>query len=315
VDAKKDFFISYTSVDSTWAEWIAYVLEEQGFSTILQAWDFRPGSNFVLEMQRAASVASRTIMVLSPEYLKSQFTAPEWAAAYGQDPQGLNRKVVPVQVRACHPTGLLAPIVQIRIDGLNEDEAHERLIAGIKETRTKPISRPAFPGVTTPVSHKSFPGSSDSPIVRSILPSLMNVPTDADKRRFVKQGFDQVKQLFEANLVAATKKEPRVETDFSPQTASDFRAELFVDGKSKSSCRIWQDGMHSKNNICYSSGHNLLQDGCNEILGLAVDGGLHFSAQMAMGSFKHEKSFNLKKLTAEEAAEYLWQRFISPLDN
>jgi TIR domain len=72
-----DFFISYNSVDKDWSEWIAYVLEEQGFSVVIQAWDFRPGANFVLEMQRAASEAHRTVMVLSPDYLQSQFASAE----------------------------------------------------------------------------------------------------------------------------------------------------------------------------------------------------------------------------------------------
>ena len=45
-----DFFISYTAADVRWAEWIAWVLEEkQKCTTTLQAWDFVPGSNFVLE--------------------------------------------------------------------------------------------------------------------------------------------------------------------------------------------------------------------------------------------------------------------------
>ena len=77
----KDFFVSYNKADRAWAEWIAWVLEEAGYSTVIQAWDFRPGSNFVLEMQKAAAEAERTIAVLSPEYLTARFTQPEWAAA------------------------------------------------------------------------------------------------------------------------------------------------------------------------------------------------------------------------------------------
>ena len=42
-----DFFISYTAVDSSWAEWVAWTLEDAGFSTVIQAWDFRAGRNFV----------------------------------------------------------------------------------------------------------------------------------------------------------------------------------------------------------------------------------------------------------------------------
>jgi hypothetical protein len=33
-----DFFISYTKADQGWAEWIAWQLEQAGYSTVLQAW-------------------------------------------------------------------------------------------------------------------------------------------------------------------------------------------------------------------------------------------------------------------------------------
>src|SRR6202030_2215507 len=81
-----DFFISYNKADRPWAEWIAWVLEEAKYSVILQAWDFRPGMNFVLEMQKATAGAKRTIVVLSEDFLKAKFTQPEWAAAFAQDP-------------------------------------------------------------------------------------------------------------------------------------------------------------------------------------------------------------------------------------
>ena len=86
---KKDFFISYTSADKDWAEWIAWQLEAAGYTTIIQAWDFGPGENFVLAMQKAATEADRTIAVLSPDYLQSQFTAPEW--------QPLSLRILPVR--------------------------------------------------------------------------------------------------------------------------------------------------------------------------------------------------------------------------
>ena len=49
----KDFFISYNKADRRWAEWIAWQLENTGYTTVLQDWDFRPGANFLLEMQDA----------------------------------------------------------------------------------------------------------------------------------------------------------------------------------------------------------------------------------------------------------------------
>ena len=80
-----DFFISYNQADRGWAEWIAWQLEEADYSTVLQAWDFTAGTNFVQQMDRATKESSRTIAVLSPDYLTSQFTPSEWQAAFAQD--------------------------------------------------------------------------------------------------------------------------------------------------------------------------------------------------------------------------------------
>lgn len=35
-----DFFVSYTSTDRTWAEWIAWQLEAEDYQVVVQAWDF-----------------------------------------------------------------------------------------------------------------------------------------------------------------------------------------------------------------------------------------------------------------------------------
>ena len=271
-----DLFISYTHADTAWAEWIGYALEEEGFSVVIQAWDFRPGKNFVLEMQEAASKAKRTLMVLSPDYLQSQFASPEWAAAFGQDSQGRDMKLVPVMVRTCQPTGLLTSIVQIRIAGMDEAAARRALIAGIDQKRAKPETPPAFPGTAVQPQPKAFPGSSQpSPQTAAkvassgLIPSLKRAPTDADKRRFARQGFETIRSLFEGNLTAVAQQEPRIETGFQPSTATDFHAELFLDGKSKCVCRVWLGGMHSANNICFSEDRHSMGDSCNEILALA----------------------------------------------
>src|ERR1700722_14722402 len=141
-----DVFVSYKNTDEAWAEWIAWVLEEAGLAVVIQKWDFRPGGNFVLEMQRAATAAARTVAVLSPGYLKSAYAAPEWAAAFARDPRGLDRIMVPIVVRACAPTGLLAQLVHIDITHLDEASARAAVVAGLKPGRAKPATAPRFPG-------------------------------------------------------------------------------------------------------------------------------------------------------------------------
>jgi hypothetical protein len=53
MDSERDFFISYTRADKQWAEWIAWILEAEGYTTVLQAWDFHSGYNFVVKMDEA----------------------------------------------------------------------------------------------------------------------------------------------------------------------------------------------------------------------------------------------------------------------
>lgn len=157
-EARVDFFISYTGVDRRWAEWIAWQLEESGWSTRLQAWDFVPGANFVLEMERAAIDGERTIVVLTPAYLEALYTQPEWAAAFAADPTGAARKLVPVKVRECAPLdGLLAQVVPLDLVGLDAAAARDALLAGLRHGRAKPQHAPAFPGDPQPAAVSAAP--------------------------------------------------------------------------------------------------------------------------------------------------------------
>ncbi|HEY3368759.1 MAG TPA: toll/interleukin-1 receptor domain-containing protein [Symbiobacteriaceae bacterium] len=144
----KDFFISYNTADRHWAEWIAGVLEQAGKSTVIQAWDFPPGSNFVIEMDKALQNAHRLLAVLSPDFLTSRFTAPEWAGFFAADPTGEQRKLVPVLVRKLDGPlkGLLGPIVHISLLELNEEAARQALLDGLAPGRHAPPNPPPFPG-------------------------------------------------------------------------------------------------------------------------------------------------------------------------
>jgi tetratricopeptide (TPR) repeat protein len=156
----KDFFISYNKADRAWAEWIGWQLEEQGYTCIIQAWDFLAGGNFVLDMQRGATGAQRTIAVLSPDYLKALYTQPEWAAAFAKDPTGKDSTLLPVRVRECELEGILAPIVYIDLVTLDESNARTTLLAGVRRMRAKPSGPLPFPGDTSPPpkAPASFPG-------------------------------------------------------------------------------------------------------------------------------------------------------------
>jgi hypothetical protein len=156
-----DFFISYTKANLGWAEWVAWTLEEAGYVTIIQAWDFRPGNNFAQAMDEASKKASRVIAILSPQYVESGFTQPEWWAAFSLDPTGIDGKLVPVRVEKCEFKGLLKSIIYIDLVGKYEPEAKLALLSGVKVGRCRPEQPPVFPGVKHQQGkvQPSFPGS------------------------------------------------------------------------------------------------------------------------------------------------------------
>jgi len=180
----RDFFISYTQVNRPWAEWIAVQLEAAGYTTLLQAWDFRPGSDFLHRMQQATSTAGRTIALLSPAYFGSQFGEAEWRAAFVKDPTGELGLLVPVRVQEFEPPGLLASRVYVDLVDVGEEEARRRLLSGVDQSGARPASAP-FPGV----SAKRFPGQG---------PEVSNLP--ARNRNF--SGRDDLLEQLHARLQA-----------------------------------------------------------------------------------------------------------------
>ena len=163
-----DFFISYTGVDHAWAEWIAWQLQTNSYTVVLQAWHFDRGTSFVQAMHQASIDAERTIAVLSPDYLTARFTQPEWQAAFAQDPTGEKGLLLPIRVRRCDPPGMLAPRVYIDLVGLAEDAAQEKLLTGVRRN-SGPTTAPSFPGASsrTVPTRPRFPGT---------LPPVWNVP-------------------------------------------------------------------------------------------------------------------------------------------
>jgi hypothetical protein len=139
-----DFFVSYTSADRAWAEWIAWQLEQAGYTAIVQAWDFEPGDNFVDRMRDALDNADRTLALVSAAYLASPYCRDEWTGAFLHDPDGRNR-LLQVRIEDCELPRLLRAQVYVDLVGLPREQAKARLLAEVKRGRRKPPGEPPFP--------------------------------------------------------------------------------------------------------------------------------------------------------------------------
>ncbi|WP_067462685.1 TIR domain-containing protein [Actinomadura macra] len=145
-----DFFISYSPADERWASWIAWQLEAAGHRTMMQAWDFVPGTNFIDFMDRGLSEAKAVVAVLSSNYLRSRYGRLEWMAALRADPDDPARKLVTVRIEDCPIDGLLSTITYVDLVGVDDpDEARGLLMRRIQEAlagHARPLNGPGFPG-------------------------------------------------------------------------------------------------------------------------------------------------------------------------
>ncbi|WP_322762120.1 TIR domain-containing protein, partial [Frankia sp. Cr2] len=142
-----DFFISYSGADGRWASWIAWQLETAGYRTMIQKWDFVPGTNFLDFIDRGVSEAAAVIAVLSHRYQSSPWTRLEWLAAFDPDPS--RNKLITVRVEDCEPDGVLAKITFVDLVAVT-DQAQARTllldrVSAARSGRAKPSVGPNYP--------------------------------------------------------------------------------------------------------------------------------------------------------------------------
>jgi hypothetical protein len=167
-----DFFVSYTSADRAWAEWIAWQLEAEGYQIIVQAWDFTPGNDWAHEMQHATSTAERVVAVLSAAYLRSAHGEAEWRIFCAQEPTGEHGLLLPVRGDKVDPPGLLETRIYVDLVDQEAASAKAALLAAARgDGASQPRSR-SFPAtdvqLPSPTEALRFPGE---------LPPVWNVPT------------------------------------------------------------------------------------------------------------------------------------------
>lgn len=160
----KDFFISYNKNDLRWAEWIAWILEEAGFTVNIQAWDFKPGEDFVQRMNESLDESRKLIAVLSQDYFDAKYTIVEWEHFFRKDPIGRERRLLPIRVKECQLPPLLEPRIYIDLLGLTEEDARIAILMAAKGNRGRPLSPLEFPGRGL---HKRYDAEQNSPQVES----------------------------------------------------------------------------------------------------------------------------------------------------
>lgn len=98
-----DVFISYSHMDADWVHnTLLPKLEGHGFAVMIDFRDFRGGSFSVEEMQRGVQESKRVLIVLTEDYVNSDWTKFENVMAQTMDPGAVQRKIVPILLKDCN---------------------------------------------------------------------------------------------------------------------------------------------------------------------------------------------------------------------
>jgi hypothetical protein len=186
-----DIFVSYTSSDRDWANWIGLELEKLSHVAHVHEWEISAGGNIPAWMEERHQRADHVLFVISKLYLTKDYSnwerlSAEWAAVSKRSNFGL-----PVFIEECETPTLLAPFKRCDLYGLNEDDARARLSEYLTPA-SKPEAAP-FPGARKPAPAEEarsipFPGATCA---------LSNIPI-AVPRYFL--GRDEAIEAIDAGL-------------------------------------------------------------------------------------------------------------------
>ncbi len=157
-----DIFVSYTSSDKDWAEWIGHELIRLGYEPHLHDWEISGGGDLMAWMEQRHHDADHVLGVVSKSYLDKPYSSLERRAAQWAAVTDRPNFVLPVFVEDCAPRTLLAILKRCELFGVGEETARARLEAFLKPAQ-RSVAQPSFPGraaksEATPSAAPAFPG-------------------------------------------------------------------------------------------------------------------------------------------------------------
>jgi tetratricopeptide (TPR) repeat protein len=146
-----DFFISYTSADRTWAQWIGKEIIGLGHAAHVHEWEIEGGGDIYDWMEKRLDAADHVLCVVSDEYLRAPFSKLERNAALWQAAGSRPGFVLFVVVKPAKLPTLSDHIKRCELFNLDEESARLRLREFLQQRAAS--ERISFPGEVVAVSN------------------------------------------------------------------------------------------------------------------------------------------------------------------
>jgi hypothetical protein len=133
VEFRYHVFVSYTRTDEDWvANTLLPRLENAGLTVFVEFRDVEPGASRVDEIQRAVIESAKTFVVLTPDYLRDEWSTFGNVMAKSLDPAARMRRLIPLMKAPCEPPLYIAHLVPVDFTSpAREEMAWRRLLAAV----------------------------------------------------------------------------------------------------------------------------------------------------------------------------------------
>ena len=102
-DYSHDVFISYSHRDKQWVDSVLVPNLRSNGLRVLTDDDFVVGISAIENMSNAVKQSKRTLVVLTPDWVASEWTSYEGFLTTYVDPSGKAQRIIPVLLKACTP--------------------------------------------------------------------------------------------------------------------------------------------------------------------------------------------------------------------
>jgi tetratricopeptide (TPR) repeat protein len=143
-----DVFVSYSKTDADWTwDWLLPRLKAAGLTVCIDEESFEPGAPVASEIERAVRESRRTLAILSPAWVASEWAGFESLLVNRQDPNARWRRLIPLLLEPCQPPDRIQLLHWIDLSAEDSREAQvQRVVAAIQGRSALPELRlDAFP--------------------------------------------------------------------------------------------------------------------------------------------------------------------------
>ncbi len=140
-----DAFISYSHKDGDWVQHtLLPPLERAGLRICIGDRDFDVGAPRLVNMENAVERSRKTLLVLTPAWVASEWTAFEALLLQTKDPAGRARRILPLLVKRCPLPDRLAIFTNLDLTEPAEFDAQmKRLVRDLRSAPVQPAASAA----------------------------------------------------------------------------------------------------------------------------------------------------------------------------